>query len=837
MLWFLKRRPAPDARVEERWGTRFGWLERGRLEEEDTPAFCTRKQAGRFTLELKRRNLFAWSVSRLYRYRDFVLQTRFRLDAGNGHCAAGCVFRYSGEESFYYFLVSSKGAFRLDAVVNGHPTPLIEWTECPALKAEEIELRLIARGDHFSFYAAEEWLAEIEDETLPEGTLGLAAQNFDERDPALFEFHELEVDSRPVEVEKAFERWVHVLPAEPAFRMALGRTFFAMGRFNLAAVQVRKALRQAPGPSNEALGDDLFLFGEVLLRLGLHAEALEAFERCLRLEPGRDEALLEKANLLYLLNRHLEAREAAREVLPRLEGSAFLHNLLGNAEYALGNWQAALEAYRAAADREPASGLFPLHAARCLERLERPKEAVAAYLQAARLLFRQEALADLELILERLKKLAPRNREVQAVEARLLFRDGRQEEAERIFGRLIEAGSRDSAVHYLHGLVLAGRGERREALGHLAEACRLEPDYPLYWLRLAENRHLLGEDPQEALERALRLAPDDPWVNNLLGMVRLEEGRLEEAGGALRRALEAAPGEADILINYTEYLDRAGERERALTLLADAVGAAGAAVPSAELRTPAPAPAPVTAALSNHRGNLLARAGRNAEALREYERAVRLAPDNPRYAENCAGACIELDLIPRAEELLTRLLDRVPSPSVYNKVGILAGLKREHTRAELAFQEGLKLDPADCDLQLSLAALHLERDDYHQAREVLGRLLEQHPAHAGALHLQARLRAKYETRQACDTCGREWWTPREVPPQPALRIHGEPPGEAPAGRCETCGRVYCVACAEHHLEEGRFICPHDGRPLRFADERLKYLLRGYLQKALNEAEA
>ncbi len=857
MLWFLRPRPAPDARIEERWGTRFGWLERGRLEEEDTPAFATRKKGGRFTLELKRRNLFAWSVSRLYRYRDFVLATRFRLEAGNGQSAAGIVFRYIDEENFYYFLVSSRGSFRLDAVVNGHPAALIEWTECPFLKAEEIELRAIARGDHFSFYAAEEWLAEIEDERLGEGTLGLAAQNFDERDRAVYEFQELQVDSRPVEVEKAFERWVRVLPADPACRMALGRTFFAMGRYNLAAVQVRRALRQGRAlrqeralppdplhPQRAAAADDRFFLGEILLRLGLHEEALAAFEACLRLAPGRQEALLEKANLLYLMGRHLEAREAARQVLPHFERNPVLVNLLGNVEYALGNWEPALAAYRSAAALEPESGLFRLHAARSLERLGRAEEALAAYLEAARLLFRQEELADLELILARLKKLDAQNPEVLAIEARLLFRDGKLEEAERIFSRLIEAGTDDSAVHFLHGLVLAGRGERREAAGHLAAACRLEPAYPLYWLRLAENLHLLGEDPHEALGNAIRLAPGDPWVNNLLGMVRLEAGRLEEAGEALRKALEAAPGEADILINYSEYLDRAGQRDRALEILAEAAGAPSAAAAPAAAAALAPSAAVAAlgtsaaqAALANHRGNLLARAGRTAEAVRDYERAVRLEPDNPRYAENCAGACIELDMILRAEELLGRLLERAPSPSVYGKVGNLAALKREHARAEAAYREGLRLDPGDRDLQLNLAALQLERNDYHQAKEAVGRLLAQDPGHAGGLRLLERIRARYETRLACDACGREWWTPREVPPQPAMSVRGEPPGEAPAGQCEACGRVYCVACAAEHLREGRFICPHDEKPLRFTDERLKYLLRGYLQKELEETAA
>lgn len=845
MLWFWKPRPAAGGRVEEQWKTRFGWLQRSRLAEENTPAYATRRKGGRFTLELKRRNLFAWSVSNQYRYRDFVLQTRLQPDPGNGYSAVGFVFRYVNEENFYYVLASSRGAFRLDAVANGHPRSLIEWTECPFLKAGELELRVIARGDHFSFYAAEEWLAEIEDETLREGALGLAAQNFDERDRAAFAFLELVIDSRPLAVERAFERWVRYVPADPSCRLRLARTFFAMSRFNLTVVQIRKALKtlsaaaQAAGKDRAGPpvpADDQFIFGESLLRLGLHEEALQAFERCMEIDPGRKDALLEKANLLYLMNRHLEARQLIRRILPDFPRHPILINLLGNVEYALGNWEQALEAYRAAAGLEPASGLFPLHAARSLERLGRTEEALAAYLLAARLLFRQEEYGDLELILARLKKLAPEHPQVLACEARLLFRDGRQEEAERIFIRLIEEGTDDSAVHFLHGLALAGKGERREAVTHLARACDLEPDVPLYWLRRAENLHLLGEDPWQALETASRLAPQDPWINNLRGVLLMEEGRLEEAGSWLAKALEAAPAEAAILINYTELLDRAGQREQALELLAGGEDAAWTAQPSRGNGPSAASAGPAAAAaLANHRANLLARAGRTAEAVRDYERAVRLQPDNPRYLENCAACCIELDMILRAEELLTRLLEKAPSPSVYNKVGNLALLKREYRRAELAYREGLTLAPRDPDLQLNLTALYLERDDYRQAKEAVGKLLEQDPRHAGALQLLERIRAKYETRLACDACGREWWAPREVPPQEGIRVRGELPAEAPAGQCASCGRVYCVGCAADHLEEGRFVCPRCRQPLLFTDRRLKVLLRGFVEAALKNA--
>jgi tetratricopeptide (TPR) repeat protein len=852
--------------AEERWKTTFGWLQHRRLEEESTPNYTSRRREGGFLLELKKPNLFAWSTSRLHRYRDFVLETRFQPDGGNGHSAAGCVFRYINEENFYYFLVSTRAAFRLDVVFNGNPIHLIDWTACPHLATEEIDLRIIAHGSHLSFYCAEEWLAEIEDETIAAGTFGLAAQNFDEGERAAFRFSSLLVDSRPLEVEKAYQRWAHYLPADPACRLALGRTLFAMGQCGPAAVQLRKALHQAAGTA-----DDHFLLAECLLRLERYEEALPALEQALRLEPGKPEAVLEKANLLYLMDRTAEACAYARSIQPVFPQNALLANLLGNCEYALGRWEPALDAYRQAGRLDPESGFYALHEARSLERLNRPADALQTYLRAVRLFFRREEYGELGPILARLKKLDPENPQAMACEGEVLFHEGRQEEAGRIFARLIEAGSTDSAVHFLYGLVLAARGDRRAADGHLRRACELEPDYHLYWLRRAENLHLLGADGGkkaarstevwEALDRACRLAPEDPWVNNMAGMLHLEENRLEQAGPYLEKAWGTAPAEAGILINYTEYLDRRGETPRALDLLAQAIEAAappgprppgrpasGARRPSAippggDLRlgsagTTASPPAGTcglpAAALANHRANLLARAGRYAEALADYERAVRLEPGHPQYLENCAACCIELDMVMRAEELLAGLLDRSPSPSVYNKVGNLAFLQRDYRRAELAYQEGLALQPRDPALQLNLAALHLERGDYPKAKEGVSRLLEQEPQHAGALALLARLRGGYETRFACAGCGREWWAPREVPPQPSIRIHGEPPGEAPAGECEECRRLYCVRCACEHLRDQRFVCPHCDRFLRLGDERLKYLLLSYLDEELKK---
>jgi DNA-directed RNA polymerase subunit RPC12/RpoP len=103
-------------------------------------------------------------------------------------------------------------------------------------------------------------------------------------------------------------------------------------------------------------------------------------------------------------------------------------------------------------------------------------------------------------------------------------------------------------------------------------------------------------------------------------------------------------------------------------------------------------------------------------------------------------------------------------------------------------------------------------------------VLARSPSHARALALRGRLRAQHQQRLECSTCGREWWAPKDLPPQPGLTVRGEPPAEAPAGRCPSCGSLYCVGCASQHVRESRFFCPGCGQTLRLSDGALRWLL-------------
>ena len=287
----------------------------------------------------------------------------------------------------------------------------------------------------------------------------------------------------------------------------------------------------------------------------------------------------------------------------------------------------------------------------------------------------------------------------------------------------------------------------------------------------------------------------------------LEAGDIPAAVDFLKKARTAAPSEPDITMNLSEALSLSGRDEEALAAITELAASTGDG-----------------ARMANQRGNVLVRQGEHARAVGEYETAIRLDPESPVYKENCAAACIEVDMIHRAEELLAQVEPEHPSPSVYNLLGSVAVLKGERARAEAAYNAGLALDRGNADIAVNLALLHRERGNHEKAKDLLLGVLSAKPGHARARQLLSRIRDEHERRLACAVCGREWWVAKDLPPQPALRIRGEPPAEAPAGRCPTCGKVYCVSCASAHVREMRFYCPDCGDFLKLSEDALKWLL-------------
>lgn len=813
MFWpFLRRRKRQEGEiVQERLETRFGILQANPFPRETSPDFSSHRSLGRLELSLSRGRLFAWVVDPQRRYRDFVLAGEVSLGEASGYAAAGFLFRYIDEESYYYFLISSRGYFRFDLLFNRNPIPIIAWTPLPlaterggsGILPARIAVRIVANGEHFVFCVDDACVAEIDDDRLEAGRIGFGGQTYEEGPGALVCLHHLLVDGRPLAVATNHLRWTEELPPSDENRIALARTLFAMGQFSAAVVQLRKAFRR-----RRPTADELFLLAECQINLHMYEPALDNVERSLSLDPDRQEAIQEKANLLYLMDRFLELRDY---LLPRIEGteSSTLWNLYGHAEFALGNWDRAAVGYGRAAGIEPEMPLYALNEAHALERQGRTAEALARYIAAARLFLRQEAYDDLDGALVKIGALDSQNSEGRELKGKLAFHYGEYAQATKIFEELIAEDYRESGTLYLLGLLRAQAGRREDAEPLLAEAAEREPGFALFWFRLAENRYLSGREVEPALTKALELAPDDPWTLNLAGEVALDGGRPIEAVGYFERARARAPGEIEVGLNLAEAQFQAGEVKEAfatLGLLGDA------------------------ATVHNLRGNFHARLNHPGAAVSAYEKALARDQENPDIMENLAAACIECDLLSRAEELLGRVMEIAPSISVMNRIGNLARIKGEYPRAEVAYREALERDPANLEMHLNLAELYLDRLKYGEAKRIVQEVLAQREL-PRALRLLDRIRRLTEVRFVCASCNREWWAPRVVEPYGVLRLQGEPPGDSPAGQCPSCGRVYCVACAQAWLRDSRFYCPTCGENLKLTDDRIKYLVLHAIENA------
>jgi tetratricopeptide (TPR) repeat protein len=808
MFFFKKKKDIdPDTLIQENWSAPFNKPKKARFTAESTEDYSVSFKNKHFSLTLNKKDIFAWAIDNVYRYNDFVINAETEFNGNNGYSSLGFILRYINDDNFYFFLISDNNHFRFDVVFNGNPIPLISWTECKNISESVNLIKIVARLDHFSFYLDDVWIGEVHDSTIREGRIGFAGQNYNKKDTAEFHLLNLTVESRPLEVEKAFIRWNQIIPINPDNRFTLAKSYFKQGRFSAAAVQFKKLSK-----SRKLTGEENFLFAETLIILKLYKEALYHINITLELLPDKKEALHAKANILYLLNRMQEAKEHMEAVLSKFEDNAPFLNQLGNVEHALGNMDSALESYNNAIEIQAEMPLFKINKAKILEIKGKNEEALQLYIESARLLFRQEAYTDLTTILLRIKRIDPDNKEARAINARMFFDEGKRKEAKQILQKLVKEKYEDSSVYFLFGLILSEEDNRKKALTHFKKACKLEPEFPTYWLKYAENKFLLGENPEKELKEAYKNGAMNPWINNLYGLVLCSKDKHAEAESYFAAAYKSAPEEIDICINYSDCLKHNNKVITAFSII--------------EKRLKADEK---NAKLLNQLGNLYTVENNYESAFKYYSKALSIEPENTDYIRNCSTICIELDMILKAEELLFKLEELNPCAETYSMIANLSKIKGEYRRAEVSLLKGIETEPEELSLFVNLAALYFETGSIERAKELAQNVLSKDKENRKAEILLAKIKEKTEERIICASCSTEWWVPKNISVQPSFKIHGEPPGECPAGKCPECNNVYCISCASEHLKDSRFICKDCGVILKLTDNALRYLVIKYTE--------
>lgn len=760
---FLKRRVTPpvdyEEIVSEFWRADFSSTEHARWHAEAGDGYETARGAHGLTLHLRRKFLYAWSANPVFRYKDCVLTARIRFLPGThppgearalpnseqpevpasldstsrpaclpeavavdpsamgeavperaGTCAAGLLFRYLNESTFYALLVSDGGWLRLDAVVNNTPLPLLGWTDTGA--SDEVRvLSLIAVGTSFTLCVDDQWIAQIEDDTIQAaGKVCFAAQNWGVHAHRSFELSAFSLESQPFMVETACLRANEPARIPASAHLRLAESLYAMGRAACARAEMKKLKAKCTFGLREYL-----LAGDIACAQHLYDEAEEAFNAALVQDPHCMRALLALGGALYQQNAYEKLAHLLATHRVVAERDAFLSNLCGHLALAQNRHEDAAAAYQRAFRLDPHQGLFALHAAQELSLLGEKEQAIQAYLHAARLFLAQESYADLERVVLALRRLDPERTEVRSIAGKLYYATGRHRQAHTQFDALCRAGSADATVWYLYGLLLreaqgthehdapAAAACEQRARDAFQRACALAPDCALYHFKYAESLFLSEKDCDEPLARALALDPDNGWLHNLCAQKALREQNFDAAAQSLQRARALLPHELVVLENYIEL-----QRQR---------GALACCVPLFEVETQR-----ADAAVIAQRGqafHLLANAfyadGCYEHAAPWYDKALREEPQNVQMLVHKAENSIKLHLLHEADALLVKALDIQLTAHVYTLIALVAAQLGDFPRAELTLQEACTLWPQCTEVRIELIHLYLTMQDRQQA--------------------------------------------------------------------------------------------------------------------------
>ncbi len=765
----------------------------------------------------------AWAENPIFRYRDLHIDIEFRQNISGRYQAAGFLFRYSDEGSYYSALVSTKGYFRCDTVFNGTPITLVPWTEIAKSNKPGLNrLRIIVSGERFVFVVNDAWTAEVTDGTLSMGKTAFALADYQNESGATARLERCRIESRPAEVEAAYYRWNKYIPVDPSARIKLAASFHALGQALPALSQIKKAWKELEASKQERSQASFIMAAECALALSLLTEAEEYLDRCVEADnesAQAERALCLKARMLYDAGRFIELRDHTKEAASWFPNNVELLTLSGHALVNLGQAREAAKAYREAASLSPDDAYAAQNLASAEEELGNADAAVEAYIRAGNAFLKAESYEALNLVLQKGRGLKADEPRFLALEGKLAFALEHYDEADKL---LRGADKDDAAVPFLRGLIRQKKGHWSAALPFFDRAVAMNNEYAPFLFRAAETRFLLSGSASkrchEELEAALLLSPDDPWALNLAAQIAIAEGDLSVASRRAAAAYRLAPNEMAVKANLAELKFLEGKADEALKLLgwaethkinAQKTGQGGGL-------------------LENEAGNILVRLGRFEEAELAYATALKADPSRPDYLNNRASVLLELGRYGEADVCLAKAFELEPTPRTTELIAYVALKKGEFARAEAAYQHGLTKAPDELALLKGLSWLYLLMSRWDNALEIIERserLVQNNNAKDDEI---AELRHKLEEATTrivrCAECGRQWRVEKDPAPIGRLRLIGELPDELPAGTCPSCGNSFCVACGRKAVKNERLHCPKCGGPLKLSDEGIKKLL-------------
>lgn len=371
--------------------------------------------------------------------------------------------------------------------------------------------------------------------------------------------------------------------------------------------------------------DSWLMLGAIEGELGRPQEALTAVRRAIDLDGRFAEAHLTLAHLLLGAGDVAGARVSATRATEIDPEYGEAHLLGGALNGQLGDYAAAVSASKRAVQLLPESSEALANLGNALNQLGQFAEAESAYRKALHMQpGRIELLSGLGNVLAGL---------------------GQADEAIEVLERAKLSQADYADVYTGLGAAWLSKGEFEKALTHFQQRLELTPGFSLGKVHQGVALRGLGRTEEAEASFSDALASGDastmPLAWNMMGTVRVEEGKPEEALACYERALELNPDYVVALDNSGRALEALGRFEEALEKYERV----------AEL-------IPGVADFAANRASVLQRMGQAEQALPLVEPFLEGAAITPRLAEVFSRLCNQFERCDEAVTLIEGLLNR-----------------------------------------------------------------------------------------------------------------------------------------------------------------------------------
>jgi tetratricopeptide (TPR) repeat protein len=296
-------------------------------------------------------------------------------------------------------------------------------------------------------------------------------------------------------------------------------------------------------------------YARALLDAQRPSEALQQLQQVTRERPEFPEAWLAQGSLLVQDNQLPQAEAALKKYLELVQGQP------ASEERSRGTAQAYLSLAQVAERRQDYA-----QANAWLDRIENSQDLVQAQTRRASILARQGKMDEARKLIRGLPERSPSDARLKAMAEVQLLRDNKQYKAAYdLLGQVIAKDAADSDLLYDQAMLAEKMGKYDDMERLLRELIAKKPDYHHAYNALGYSlaeRNVRLPEAKKLVEKALELAPGDPFISDSLAWVEYRMGNKAEALRILQQAYKERP-DPEIAAHLGEVLWSIGQRDQA----------------------------------------------------------------------------------------------------------------------------------------------------------------------------------------------------------------------------------------------------------------------------------